>query len=140
MWWGRSARCSTRLRPRKRSNTTAPFARLLRVYGDSMAPTLRAGELVVVSERTYDTRPPQRGDIVAVRPAAFGGRAFVKRIAALPHERLTFDGREWRLGADEFFLLGDHPGDSLDSRTFGPVTRPDLIGPIHYRLWPWTIF
>lgn len=114
--------------------------RLLRVYGDSMTPTLNAGELVVVSERTYDTRPPQRGDIVAARPAAFGGRALVKRIAALPHERFAYEGREWHLGPDQFFLLSDHLDDSLDSRTLGPIPRTALIGPIRFRLWPWTKF
>ena len=167
MWWRRSATCSTRLRLRRRSSNTSISSRLkaqgsrqlpprhlppasslkpraflvlLRVCGHSMAPTLKPGELVLVSERTYDVRPPQRGDMVAARPAAFGGRAFVKRIAGLPQECVTLDGREWRLDADQFFLLGDHPDDSLDSRSFGPVTRTELIGPIRFRLWPWARF
>ena len=170
MWWRRSAICSTRPRPQKRNNVQgsrlkvqgntpawnleprtlnerqelfslgAPFGRFFRVYGYSMTPTLHAGELVIVSERAYQTRPPQRGEIVAARPAAFGGRAFVKRIVGLPHERITFDGQEWCLGEGQFFLLGDHPDDSLDSRRFGPVTRTELIGPIRFRLWPWTRF
>ena len=163
MWWRRSATCSTRLRLRRRSNNTslgsgfgvqgsrhlpttqspqprALFGRLLRVYGHSMAPTLKPGELIIINERAYDVHPPQRGDMVAARPAAFGGRAFVKRIAGLPHERVTLDGREWRLGADQFFLLGDQRDDGIDSRSFGPVTRTELIGPVRLRLWPWTVF
>lgn len=109
--------------------------KLMRVVGESMTPTLRAGKLVVVRTRTYRARSPQRGDIVAARPAALDGRAVVKRIVGVPHDMIQRDGRQWHLRDDEFFLAGDHPADSLDSRQFGPVTREDLVGPVRVRLW-----
>ncbi|MBI3996751.1 MAG: S26 family signal peptidase [Candidatus Omnitrophica bacterium] len=102
-----------------------------------MIPTLRAGELVWINARAYQKRVPQRGELVAARPAALGGRAVVKRLIGVPHDVIQRDGRQWRLRDDEFFLAGDHPADSLDSRQLGPVTRQDLIGPIRVRLWPW---
>lgn len=37
---------------------------------------------------------------------------------------------EWRLGADEFFLLGDFPSGSRDSRHWGPLGRRSL----HHRV------
>lgn len=114
------------------------FGRLMRVYGHSMAPLIKPGDLVLVRPGAYDARRPARGDVVAVRPDALDGRTFVKRIVGLPNERITVDGKEWQLGEDEFFLLGDQQDDSFDSRIFGPVTREQLIGPVHVRVWPWT--
>ena len=114
--------------------------RLLRVFGHSMAPLLNPGEMVVVMEGEFDSRPPRWGEVVAARPTALGGQAFVKRILALPLERITVDGKEWELSEDEFFLLGDHTEHSMDSRVFGPVTREELIGPVRMRLWPWKVF
>ena len=116
------------------------FGRLLRVYGHSMAPVLNSGELVLVREGTYDLREPRRGEIVAARPADFSGRACVKRITALPNERVALGGREWQLGPEQFFLLGDQAERSMDSRSFGPVTRRELLGPVWARVWPWTVF
>ena len=145
----RSASFSTRRKPRKRSSlrrTLRRFGsergrlRILRIFGHSMSPVLNPGELVLVREGVFDDRSPRKGELVAVRPSKLGGQAFVKRIAALPSERVTIDGKEWRLSRDEFFLLGDRVEHSLDSRIFGPVTRDELIGPVQARLWPWTVF
>lgn len=40
------------------------------------------------------------------------------------------------LGADEYFLLGDNRGESLDSRIFGPVKKDFIIGRTWIRGWP----
>ncbi|MBU4360453.1 signal peptidase I [Candidatus Parcubacteria bacterium] len=40
------------------------------------------------------------------------------------------------LGQDEYFVLGDNRTSSLDSRTFGPITRSDIIGRTWVRGWP----
>lgn len=136
----KSPTISPRRKPLKRSNRPnllRAFGRLLRVHGHSMAPVLNPGELVVVDDDAYRTDEPQRGDIVVARPDALNGRALIKRIAGLPNERVTLDGREWHLSYDEFFLLGDRRDHSHDSRAFGPVTREELIGPIRHRVWPW---
>ena len=101
-----------------------------------MLPLLRPGDLVVVQVSTYQERAPRRGEIVAARPAALGGRALVKRIAGLPHERLAAGTSTWTLAADEYVLLGDRANQSLDSRALGPITRQELIGPVWFRLWP----
>ncbi len=95
-----------------------------------MAPVLNPGELVVVQEGAYASAPPRRGDIVAARPAALGGRACVKRVAGIPHERVRVGQQEWQLREGQFFLLGDRTEHSLDSRAFGPVRREELMGPV----------
>ena len=135
-----SASSSTKPKPPRKNRFRIPLGKLLRVYGHSMSPVLNPGELVVVKDDTVNDWTPQKGQVVAVRPASFGGRAFIKRIAALPSERITVDGKEWQLSDGEFFLLGDHAEHSLDSRIFGPVTRDELIGPVQAHLWPWTVF
>lgn len=132
-----SATSSTRPKPPKRSKSRLSLGRLMRVYGHSMAPLLHPGQLVLVQDDAYTSRPPRRGDIVAARPDELGGQAFVKRIAGLPHERVKVGDREWELGEDEFFLLGDRQEHSLDSRIFGPVRRDELVGQVTTRLWPW---
>ena len=116
-----------------------PFGLFMRIYGHSMAPVLDPGQLVVVHDGAYKRRQPKRGEIVAARPASLGGKAFVKRVAGLPNERVQVGEREWQLQEEEFFLLGDQPELSLDSRVFGPVSREELIGPVRLRLWPWKI-
>ena len=44
--------------------------------------------------------------------------------------------REWWNGPDEYFVLGDNPADSRDSRAFGPVPGERVIGRVWLRLWP----
>ena len=44
--------------------------------------------------------------------------------------------QEWSLGADEYFVMGDHRVDSDDSRSFGPVNRQLIVGKAWIRYWP----
>ena len=44
--------------------------------------------------------------------------------------------REWWNGPDEYFVLGDNPADSRDSRRFGPVPGERIIGRVWFRIWP----
>ena len=148
MWWRRSATCSRKPRQPRRSSPAARrrglVGRLMRVHGTSMLPVLRPGDVVFVQASAFRRRAPHRGEVVVARPSSLGGRALVKRVLGTPHEAVTctlpFDSaqglRTWSLGPDEYFLLGDHPADSLDSRTLGPITRQELIGRVWLRVWP----
>lgn len=40
------------------------------------------------------------------------------------------------LAEDEFFVLGDNRSSSLDSRTFGPIASPFIVGRAWIRGWP----
>lgn len=40
------------------------------------------------------------------------------------------------LGADEFYMMGDHRVASQDSRAFGPVSRNRVVGEAIARYWP----
>jgi signal peptidase I len=38
--------------------------------------------------------------------------------------------------ADSYFVLGDNPALSVDSRSFGWVTAAQLTAPVLFRIWP----
>ena len=37
---------------------------------------------------------------------------------------------------DTVFVLGDNRGESVDSRSYGPVPLADIVGRVVVRLWP----
>jgi signal peptidase I len=43
---------------------------------------------------------------------------------------------QYRLGAGEYFMLGDNSGRSSDSRVWGPARQEDLIGVVRCIWWP----
>ena len=83
--------------------------------GPSMAPTLRDGDVLLVSFR----KRPRPGAIVLVRWAARPDQLSVKR-AVEPV------GEQW-------FVAGDNQFGSTDSRDLGPA---QVLGVATFRLWP----
>lgn len=52
------------------------------------------------------------------------------------HIKVTTGTRDVTLGADELFVLGDNRGDSLDSRSFGPIKAQQIVGELVLRVFP----
>jgi signal peptidase I len=101
------------------------------IAGSSMEPTLRAGEwAVAVRVAGRRLRP---GLVVVARPPSRPGLEVVKRIAAGPGDPGP-DGRV--LGPGEWFLAGDRPEASTDSRHFGTVPTAAISGRIALVYWP----
>ncbi len=48
--------------------------------------------------------------------------------------------KDWTIGDNEVFLMGDHRSNSADSRTFGPVEVDQIIGRAWLRYWPLDTF
>ena len=94
-----------------------------------MSPTLVPGDwaLAVKPGRL------RRFDIVVVEHPSRPGLEMVKRIVALPGE-LAPDGA--RLGPDEWWVEGDLPAESTDSRQFGPVRTDQVKATIRLVYWP----
>jgi signal peptidase I len=100
----------------------------VRVVGDSMAPGLRSGQVLLVRRASLaDVRP---GQVVVFAPPpdlpAFEGDPpwLVKRVAALPGE--VFGSAV--VPAGRFAVLGDNASRSYDSRRAGLFTADALLG------------
>jgi signal peptidase I len=85
------------------------------IRGDSMAPTLLPGD----SALAVSVGTPTRGHVVVVEHPERYGFEIVKRIVGVPGD-LTPDGRV--LGPGEYWIEGDNPSRSTDSRQHGPVS------------------
>ena len=131
-----------------------------RVRGGSMRPTLEDGQVALLMPAALYGGRLRRGDVVVFRQLTPPWGWLVKRIVGLPGEavalsggRLWVDDRpvgagrlaagpegrvegRWWNGVDEYFVLGDNPGESSDSRAFGPVPGGRIGGRVWLRVWP----
>ena len=89
------------------------------VSGDSMEPTLRDGDRVVVRRLG---RAPRTGEVVLVPDPRRPERSLLKRVAAIR--------------PDGVLLAGDRPERSTDSRQFGPVDPGSIEGRVLFRYAP----
>jgi signal peptidase I len=103
-----------------------------------MEPALRDGDLVVATR----SRKPAAGVVVVIRHPTEPGLELVKRVAGGPGDEV-YAARPGdplpdpvRLGAEEWFVAGDSPAFSTDSRTFGPVPTRDVLGVVRFVYWP----
>lgn len=100
------------------------------VTGGSMEPGLEAGDVLVAVR--HRPRRIRRGDVVVVEHPSRGGLEVVKRVVGVPGDRV--EGRV--LGPDRYWLAGDRPEASTDSRSFGPVGAERVRGVVVFRSWP----
>ena len=128
------------------------------VYGQSMEPNLHPNQRLIVDKLSYRLRSPQRNDIVVVDLPDMD-EMLVKRIVALPgetvevrrgmvyvngaaipepyaHDLTPYDMAPRTLGPLAYFVMGDNRGNSNDSRSFGPVSREEIVGRVWLRYWP----
>ncbi len=103
------------------------------VEGDSMLPSYRPGDRIVLKPLHYRFRQPKIGEAVVLRRARAGGRVDIKRLSAGPGDSVEVAGQPYVLGTDEWFVLGDNASESTDSRTRGPVKRSELVGAVWFR-------
>ncbi len=89
------------------------------VAGESMSPTLEAGDFVLLDPR----REARVGDLVVSTRPDGSALEVVKRVASIEE-----DGR--------LYLLGDNAEASNDSRRFGPVAATNVVGVVRLRYWP----
>ena len=98
-----------------------PVLGLARVHGDSMRPTLRPGDRLLVR---YGARVHPGSVVLARFP---DGTLAVKRA----HERRTTPG-----GGSGWWLLSDDPSTGVDSRHRGPVADDRVLAVAVARVWP----
>lgn len=132
-----------------------------RVDGRCMEPNLHHGERVLTEKVSYRWRQPRRGDVVVFRVPDGSGDLMVKRVIALPGERISIrDGEVYINGRPlpepyrcyemhyfmgekvvpegMLFVMGDNRDVSNDSRDWGFLPMSHVVARVwcRYRL-PW---
>jgi signal peptidase I len=136
------------------------------VDGMSMEASLHDKERLMVDKWTYLFHPPARGDVIVFLspPAANEPNTdFVKRIIGIPGDVITITGTTVSVDGTalnetyispqfqgtggnpvhnlvvppgQYFVLGDHRSNSLDSRFWGFLPRGNIIGRVALVYWP----
>ena len=139
------------------------FGTRVRMEGSSMTPTLVSGDRLLLNRLKGRIIPIKRYDVIVYRLPEQEG-VFLKRVLALPGETLQIaEGRIYingtalpeseytrtlsyggvaatalTLGEDEFFVVGENPDASLDSRftDVGNIHSEDIMGTVWFRFSP----
>jgi signal peptidase I len=133
----------------------------VRVEGTSMLPRLEDRDRLFINKFVYHISAIERGDVVVFHYPRDPEKSYIKRVIALPGDRLWIDhGQVWLNGKplregyvpedyrdsrsmgeiivpeESFFMMGDHRSISSDSREFGPVERSLIYGKAVFIYWP----
>jgi len=136
------------------------------IPSESMVPTLKVNDKLIVDKLSYDFTNPQRGDIVVFSPTDNIKKenpnlkdALIKRIIGLPGDKVEVKGERvyindrplqekyiedsphYQFGPvtvppNSYLVLGDNRNDSWDSHYWGFVPRHLIIGRAIIRFWP----
>ena len=124
----------------------------VRVDGDSMNPTLKNGQILILNklDKNYE-----RMEIIVFD---YKGERLIKRVIGLPGEEvyikdnkiyindeeikdysdsvITADYKRVKVPDNSYFVLGDNRGGSADSRIIGMISIDEIRGSILFRLVP----
>jgi signal peptidase I len=136
---------------------------LQQIVGDSMNPTFKNNDVILIDKLTPSFVELKRGDVISFYFEE--SKYLIKRIIGLPGETLEikddkiyingkaikdyvkdvhtsdFSLSEYgyeRIPDDMYFVLGDNRENSMDSRDYrvGLVKRENIVGKKLIRLWP----
>ena len=133
----------------------------VRVEGTSMLPRLEDHDRLFINKFVYRISAIHRGDVVVFHYPRDPEKSYIKRVIALPGDRILIDhGRVFLNGKllwenyvpeqyrdtrsmaemvvpeESYFMMGDHRSISSDSREFGPVDRDLIYGKAVFVYWP----
>lgn len=137
-----------------------------KIKGESMMPNYPDSEYLLTEKVTYYLRNPERGDVVVFTPPISETDEFIKRIIAVPGERVkildghvyindkllnepyladtvytnngTFltEDQEYTVPDGKYMVFGDNRPNSSDSRYWGPITKKEITGRAWIVYWP----
>lgn len=132
----------------------------------SMSPALDVGQRVLVNKSAYFIGNPGRGDVVLVADPQNPSQLLLRRVIAVPGDTIlitattvTVNGvaldehaytgiamgqpesqiiGKYTLGTDQYWVMADQrlAWSNTDSRTFGPLSRKNIIGKAELVYWP----
>jgi signal peptidase I len=133
----------------------------VRVEGTSMLPRLEDHDRLFINKFVYRISAIHRDDVVVFHYPRDPEKSYIKRVIALPGDRLRIDrGSVWLNGKplredyvpeeyrdmksmaeivvpeQSYFMMGDHRSISSDSREFGAVERDLIYGKAVFVYWP----
>ncbi|MBU4348489.1 signal peptidase I [Patescibacteria group bacterium] len=136
------------------------------VSGASMEPSFSTGNYLLVDEISYRLGSPERNDVVVFQYPNDPSTYYIKRIIALPGERIVLKDSEITiinsqysegiileesylksglrtsgnidvvLDEDDYFVMGDNRNVSYDSRSWGSLSKDNIVGIVRLRLFP----
>ena len=131
------------------------------IPSESMVPTLKVGDRVLVNKFVYRFTEPARGDIVVFESVEDEDQDLIKRVVGLPGDTIAVrDGTLFVSGEPQrepyvneklpdvsyspkttvpkghVFVMGDNRATSQDSRRFGPLPKENIEGEAFLRFWP----
>jgi signal peptidase I len=135
-----------------------------RIEGASMEPNLHDSEYVLIDKISYRLHAPERGDVIVFERQG-NERDYIKRVIGLPGDTVQVSGGQVlvngraldepylstpmlndmparQIEADRYFVMGDNRNNSSDSRSFGSIAAPDIVGRAWLVYWPpseWTV-
>jgi signal peptidase I len=124
----------------------------VRVQGFSMEPTIHNRSIHLAYLLAFSRKEPRRGDIVLISMSG-RGMMYLKRVLALPGERISFMGGQLFINGDpmnesylrtrgswmmpemslrpnEYFVAGDNRSVDINFHALGTVFRSDILGRI----------
>lgn len=126
-----------------------------------MLPRLEDHDRLFINKFVYRISAIHRGDVVVFHYPRDPAKSYIKRVIALPGDRLAIErGQVWLNGKplkesyvpeeyrdlrsypetvipeDSYFVMGDHRSISSDSREFGAVDRDLIYGKAVFVYWP----
>ncbi|MDQ4004151.1 MAG: signal peptidase I [Actinomycetota bacterium] len=132
-----------------------------RIPTESMVPTLEIGDRVLANKFIYRFAEPERGDIVVFESVDGEDQTLIKRVVGVEGDEIRVQGGllfvngevqnepylnhvtpstgfygPTTVPEDGVFVMGDHRGNSADSRVFGPLPLDNVEGEAFLRFWP----
>lgn len=135
---------------------------LQQVVGPSMSPNLEEGNVIIVNKLIYRLKDISRNDVIVLSQDE---KYMIKRVVGLPGEFVEYkdnyvfiNGVKYKetfideniktedfsikdigydvIPKDMYLVLGDNRENSLDSRSYGLISKKQVIGKAWIRIWP----
>ncbi len=144
------------------------IATTVKINGSSMQPILQDQERIIILKLGLTKNHIDRFDIIVFSIPDINHKKLIKRVIGLPNEQIeirtgeiyinnqvlkqtvssaatttragSISMKPIRIPENHYFVIGDNPCTSQDSREFGLIPRINIIGKAILRYWPFSRF